>query len=71
MNNFEKLLRANGINKTKFGIMIGVKGSTIPKYIVNPKLLRVEQVLRLANTMNISCGELIRVINGQAKMGIL
>ena len=70
-NNFETLMKAHGITQKKLGEVISIKGSTIPKYVSSPKLLRLEHIMRLSEHLGISTVELIKVINNEAKIGII
>ena len=57
---FQEFLKLNRINKTTFGKIIGVSGSTINKYYNNPMLLKMSQVYSLS----LECNEDVRnVIN--------
>ena len=71
MNNFQTLMKMNGMTQKKLGEIIQIKGSTIPKYVTNPKLLRLEHIMRLSNHLGITTHELIKVINNEARFGIL
>ena len=71
MNNFEQLLKANGITKQELGDIISIKGATIPKYVANPKLMRLDHIMKLSSQLGISTQELIRVLNNEAKFGII
>tara|TARA_R100000734_G_C3319284_1_gene114950 strand:- start:6263 stop:6484 length:222 start_codon:yes stop_codon:yes gene_type:complete len=62
-NNFEALMRVEGISKRKFGQITGVSGTTIDKYLENPTMLRLKHLSLLAKNSNITEEELLNTIN--------
>ena len=56
---FQDFLKQHRINKTSFGEIIGVTGSTITKYIDEPGNLKLTQVKRLAEATNTDVTSLI------------
>lgn len=60
---FQDFLKQQRINKSTFGNIIGVTGSTITKYYQEPGLLKVSQVNNLAKETGVDVRELINIIN--------
>ena len=54
-NEFEVLMRTQGITKKRFGEITGARGTTVDKYLANPSLLRVKHLECLANAQEIDC----------------
>ncbi len=54
-NEFEVLMRTQGITKKRFGEITGARGTTVDKYLANPSLLRVKHLECLANAEEIDC----------------
>ena len=61
--NFKDFIDKHRINKSTFGEIIGVSGSTITKYLEHPDNLKISQVLKLANETNVDVRNLIDLIN--------
>lgn len=62
-NEFEEMLRVEGLSKRRFGIIIDVKGSTIDKYINDPSQIRVHQIESLANYLEADATALFKLIH--------
>tara|TARA_R100000030_G_scaffold95163_1_gene82452 strand:+ start:923 stop:1204 length:282 start_codon:yes stop_codon:yes gene_type:complete len=62
-NEFEEMLRCEGISKRRFGMIIGVKGSTIEKYIDDPGFIRVSQIEKLAEYLEADATTIFKLIN--------
>lgn len=59
-------LKNHRINKSAFGKIVGVAGSTITKYLDNPSLLRITQVERLAKETKTPIRVLIKLIENES-----
>jgi hypothetical protein len=59
-------LKNHRINKTSFGSIVGITGSTITKYLENPKLLRVTQVDKLAKETKTPIRVLLNLIENES-----
>ncbi len=55
---FQDFLKEHRINKSSFGKIIGVSGSTINKYYNDPMLLKVSQV----NSLALECNKDVRIL---------
>ena len=60
---WEEFISSNRINKSTFGSIIGVSGSTITKYLSSPENLKISQVKKLADETNIDVRNLIDIIS--------
>ena len=60
---WEQFIASNRINKSTFGSIIGVSGSTITKYLEQPDNLKISQVKKLAEETNMDVRNLIDIIN--------
>lgn len=60
---FEDFINLQRINKSTFGEIIGVSGSTINKYLNQPMNLKISQVVKLAEATNTDVREIINLIN--------
>tara|TARA_R110000824_G_scaffold297079_1_gene485319 strand:+ start:367 stop:582 length:216 start_codon:yes stop_codon:yes gene_type:complete len=56
-NDFEVLMRTQGITKKRFGEITGAKGTTVDKYLANPSLMRVKHIQCLAEAEDIDKSE--------------
>tara|TARA_R100000734_G_C3317476_1_gene110647 strand:+ start:1493 stop:1798 length:306 start_codon:yes stop_codon:yes gene_type:complete len=66
---FQDFLKEHRINKSSFGKIIGVSGSTINKYYNDPMLLKVSQVYYLSLECNKDVRILIDLILERNKYG--
>ncbi len=62
-NEFEVLMRVQGVTKRKFGEITGVSGTTIDKYLQDPTMLRVKHLSLLAESQDMKEEELLTLIN--------
>jgi|TARA_R110001606_G_scaffold232604_2_gene380066 hypothetical protein len=62
-NEFEVLMRTQGVTKRKFGQITGVSGTTIDKYLENPTMLRLKHLSLLAESQQMKEEELLTLIN--------
>ena len=62
-NEFEVLMRTQGVTKRKFGQITGVSGTTIDKYLENPTMLRLKHLSLIAESQNIEEEKLLKIIN--------
>jgi|TARA_R110000803_G_C11937311_1_gene316128 hypothetical protein len=62
-NEFEVLMRTQGVTKRKFGQITGVSGTTIDKYLENPTMLRLKHLSLIAESQNIEEEKLLNIIN--------
>ena len=62
-NEFEETLMVNGVTRYRFGQVVGVKGSTVKKYVESPELIRVEHIEKLADFLDVEPSAIFRVIN--------
>lgn len=62
-NEFEVLMRVQGVTKRKFGEITGVSGTTIDKYLQDPTMLRVKHLSLLAQSQDMKEEELLTLIN--------
>lgn len=54
IDDFKSLVKVLGISKRRFGDIIGVKGSTITKYINNPTELRLKHISLFCEEQDVS-----------------
>tara|TARA_R110000764_G_scaffold68863_1_gene142736 strand:- start:730 stop:951 length:222 start_codon:yes stop_codon:yes gene_type:complete len=62
-NEFEVLMRTQGVTKREFGQITGVSGTTIDKYLENPTMLRLKHLSLIAESQNIEEEKLLNIIN--------
>lgn len=60
--NFNEFIKNNRINKSAFGEIVGVSGSTITKYLKEPQNLKISQVVKLAEATQTDVRILIDLI---------
>tara|TARA_R100001143_G_C3230926_1_gene74670 strand:- start:187 stop:483 length:297 start_codon:yes stop_codon:yes gene_type:complete len=59
-------LKNHRINKSTFGKIVGISGSTITKYLNNPSLLRITQVEKLAKETKTPIRVLMNLIENES-----
>lgn len=66
-NEFEALMKIHGVSNRRMAKIMGITEITSRKYIVNPSLIRVIQIYRMAKYLNLETLDIVETIEYDLK----